>query len=56
MNPTMTDAFPPPARRIVLDRTPTIVDPPAEPIVNTPIDEAVAARPAASECSSTASP
>ncbi len=42
MNPTMTDAFPPPARRIVLDRTPTIVDPPAEPIVNTPIDEAVA--------------
>lgn len=39
---TMTEEFPPPARRIVLDRAPTIVAPPDSPIETTPIDEAVA--------------
>ncbi len=38
---TTTEEFPPPSRRIVLDRAPTIVAPPREPIHTTPIDEAV---------------
>ncbi|MEH3053682.1 MAG: phosphate ABC transporter ATP-binding protein [Patulibacter minatonensis] len=37
----MSEAFPPPARRIALDRAPTIVAPPTSPIRHTPIDDAV---------------
>ncbi|MDO9356477.1 MAG: phosphate ABC transporter ATP-binding protein [Solirubrobacteraceae bacterium] len=40
MDPEMPTTFPPPVRRITLDRTPTVVDPSVEPIRHTPVDRA----------------
>lgn len=39
-SPEMTAAFPPPVRRITLDRTPTVVAPGSEPLRQTPVDDA----------------